>query len=117
MPSENVTAARRGFEAAMRGDLGPIAELLDPDVKWHGGDPASGCQNKQEVLDFMQTALDNDFHAELIDVMDEGDQVIVVLKPAGASEPRANLTTFKDGKVVEMVAYESPEEARAAAGA
>ena len=117
MSAANVEAARRGFEAAMRGDLVPIEHILDPDVKWHGGDPGSGCQNKEEALHFIQQALDNGIRAELVDVIDEGDQVVVVLQPAGAESPRANLTTFKNGKVVEMVAYESPDDASAAAHA
>ena len=117
MSAENVEAARRGFEAAMRGDLTVIEELLDDDVKWHGGAPGSGCQNRDECLHFIQQALDSGIRAELVDVIDAGDQVIVVLQPAGAPSPRANLTTFKDGKVVEMVAFESPEDARAATSA
>jgi ketosteroid isomerase-like protein len=117
MSAANVEAARRGFESAMRGDLTVIEDLLDPDVKWHGGDPSSGCQNKDEALNFIRQALDNGVEAELVDVIDAGDQVVVVLQPAGADQPRANLTTFSDGKVVEMVAYESPEDAKAAADA
>ena len=108
-------AARRGFEAAMRGDLSAIVALLAQDVKWHGGDPASGCQNRDEALQFVREAIDNGIEPELVDVIDAGDQVVVVLQPAGADEPRANLTTFRDGKVVEMVAFESPAEALAAA--
>jgi hypothetical protein len=34
----------------------------------------------------------------------------------GEPELVANLTTFRDGKVVEMVHYENPDDARAAAG-
>lgn len=98
----------------MRGDLTAIEGILDPDVKWHGGDPGSGCQNKDEALNFMRQALGSGFEAELVDVVDAGDQVVVVLRPAGQDEPRANLTTFKNGKVVEMVAFESPEDALAA---
>ena len=39
--------------------------------------------------------------------------------PSGEGEPAAlsaNLTTFRDGKVVEMVHYANPEDALAAAG-
>jgi ketosteroid isomerase-like protein len=111
--AENVEAARRGFQAAMRGDLSVIEGLLDPDVKWHGGDPAAGCQNRDEALHFIRQALDSGIEAELVDVIDAGDQVIVVLQPTGADTPRANLTTFKDGQVVEMVAFETPEDAQA----
>lgn len=115
MSAENVEAARRGFEAAMRGDLSTIDGMLDPEVKWHGGDPSSGCQNRDEALHFIQQALDNGIRAELVEVIDAGDQVIVVLQPTGLEAPRANLTTFKNGKVVEMVAFESPDDALAAA--
>ena len=58
--------------------------------------------------------------AELVDVIDLGDRVVVVIRPPDAAEPgelRANLTTFRDGKVTEMVAFESPEAAIAAATA
>jgi len=109
-----VEAARRGFEAAMRGDLSAIEALLDPDVKWHGGDPGSGCQNREEALHFIRQALDSGIQAELVDVIAAGDRVVVVLQPAGSDHPRANLTTFRNGKVVEMVAFETPEHALAA---
>lgn len=114
MSAENVEAARHGFEAALGGDFDTIADMLDPDVKWHGGEPSSGCQNRDEALHFMRQALASGLEIELIDVIDAGDQVVVVLKPHGADEPRANLTTFRSGKVVEMVAFESPEDALAA---
>ena len=42
MSESNATLARAGFEAAQRGDLDAIAALLDPDVKWHGGDLSAG---------------------------------------------------------------------------
>ena len=35
--------------------------------------------------------------------------------PAGTTSLRANLTTFRDGKVVQMVAYENLQEALDAA--
>jgi len=51
-----------------------------------------------------------------VDVVDAGsDRVVVVLQPAGGPR-RANVTTFRDDRVVEIVAYESPGQALAAAG-
>ena len=51
-------------------------------------------------------------------MIDVGEQVVVVLRqqPEGGGEPelRANLTTFRDGKVTEMVAFDSPAAALAA---
>lgn len=119
MSAENVELVRRGYAAAAAGDLSVIRELLDPDVKWHGGDPSSGCQNRQQALRFMQRpeAL---AIGRLLNVIDAGDRVVVVLEPRDAGgatlPPRANVTTVRDGRVVEMVAYETPEAACAAAG-
>jgi ketosteroid isomerase-like protein len=118
MPATNVELARRGFEAALRGDLDAIAQLLDPDVKWHGGDPAAGCQNRDETLEFMRQALARRPTVELLDVIDAGDKVVVILRPpSDEGEPAAlsaNLTTFRHGKVIEMVHYPNPDDALAA---
>jgi hypothetical protein len=59
---------------------------------------------------------------KLVDIIDAGDQVVVVMRPSrqlepGESELRANLTTFRGGKVVRMVAYGTPEAALAATNA
>jgi ketosteroid isomerase-like protein len=120
MSEANVAAVRRGYEAIARGDLEAIAEILAPDVKWHGGDEfAQGaCRGSSQALAFMRAAIDRGRVGELVDVIDAGDQVVVVLQPpaSGSASPpqRANVTTFRDGKVVEMVAYESPADALAA---
>lgn len=113
----NVDAVRRGYEAVERGDFSVIEELLADDVRWHGGDPSflGACTNRGEALDFMRRAKKRGRVGRLVDVIDAGDQVVVVLSPAEGVE-RANVTTFRDGKVVEMVAHESRESALAAAG-
>ena len=123
MTESDVELARRGFAAAVRGDFAAIGELLDPEVKWHGGDPAAigSCQNRDQALRFMRRS---EFMRgggfELVDVVDAGDRVVVILRPppegAEPAAPVANLTTFRDGKVVEMVDYPSPQAALAAAG-
>ena len=124
MSESNAQIARRGFDAMLSGDLGVIAEMLDPDVKWHGGDVSSGCQNRTEALEFMQNALARRGpDIELVDVVEAGDKVVVIMRPQDPDEqgeepasPVANVTTFRDGKVVEMVAYQDPEEAMRAEG-
>jgi ketosteroid isomerase-like protein len=119
----NVELARRGFAAALRGDLDEIAALLDPQVKWHGGDPdADGaCRNREQALEFMrQSEVIRGGLLELVDVVDAGEQVVVIMRPPSEggrpSELVANLATFRDGKVVEMVNYADPADALAAAG-
>jgi ketosteroid isomerase-like protein len=118
----NVELARRGYEAALRGDLDAIGELLDTEVKWHGGDPSApgACHNREQALEFMRKARSRRRVGELIDVIDAGDKVAVIMRPPSEGGEQAalsaNLTTFRDGKVMEMVHYAKPEDALAAAG-
>jgi ketosteroid isomerase-like protein len=123
MGETNAELARRGFEAARRGDLETIAGMLAPDVRWHGGDPSApeACRDRKEALEVMRRAGGEDGLGELVDVVEAGEKVVVIMRPASAEngEPGglvANLTTFRDGKAIEMVHYPNPEDALAAAG-
>lgn len=122
MTQGNVELARRGYEAFLEGDLDVIADLLDPEVKWHGGNSADAgaCHNREQALDFMRQARRRGPLGELIELVDAGDKVVVILRPRSLGgeppDPVANLTTFRDGKVVEMVHYPNPADALAAAG-
>jgi len=121
VPDTNVELARRGFEAALRGDFDAIGELLDPEVKWHGGDPSAvgACRNRGQALAFMrQSQVISGGQFELVDVVDAGDKVVVIMRPNSNDDPAAvsaNLSTFRNGKVVEMVHYPRAEDALAAA--
>jgi len=57
---------------------------------------------------------------ELVDVVDAGERVVVIMRPRTEDgEPgalSANLTTFRDGRAIEMVHYPDPADALAAAG-
>lgn len=125
MAESNVELVRRGWEAALRGDLETLRDLLDPDVKWHGGDPSAAwaCRNRDQALAFMGRARGRRPLAdrvELVDVVDAGENVVVVTRRGGSEGDReqlsANLTTFRDGRVVEMVHFANADEAFAAAG-
>ena len=88
----------------MRGDLDAIGELLDPDVKWHAGDPSIGCQDRKQTLRWMrQNWLRRGAPpGEVVEMLDAGDKVVVIMRRTGEDgEPElvANLTTFRDGKV------------------
>jgi ketosteroid isomerase-like protein len=122
MDESNADMARRGYEAALRGDLDAIGEMLDPAVRWHGGDPSApgACRNREEALQFMRQAWVRQGPGELIDLVDAGDKVVLIMRPAadetGPAATSANVTTFKNGKVVEMVHYPDPKDALKAAG-
>jgi ketosteroid isomerase-like protein len=119
----NVDLARKAFDAVLRGDLERVRALLAPDVKWHGGDPSApgACRNREQALAFMRGARDRRGDVELVDVVAAGDQVVGVMGSCVADDERdwiaANLTTFRDGKVVEIVHYPNPDGALAAASA
>ncbi len=113
--------ARQGFAAIARGDFAAVNEFLAPDVKWHGGNPADGCQNRQQALAWIRGSRQRSGGAlpELVDVVEAGERVVVILQPAPSpgepTPPRsANLATFRDGKVVEMVHYDNADDALAA---
>ncbi len=121
MAESNVELARRGWEAALRGDLDTIGELLDPGVRWHGGDPSAdgACQNRDQALEVMRRASRNRALPDLVDVVGAGDKVVVIMsRPSeqGGRELVANLTTFREGKAVEMVHFADANDALAAAG-
>lgn len=123
MSESNVELTRRGYEAVMRGDLDTIREILDPDVKWHAGDPTAryACKNREQAIEFMRRARARRGApiGELVEVIDAGEQVVVIMRRTGdEGQPElvANLTTFRNGKVIEMVHYPDPAAARATAG-
>ena len=120
---DNADIARAGFAAIARGDFDAVSEFLDSAVKWHGGNPADGCQNRKQALAWIRGRGDRRAGPvpELVDVVAAGDRVAVIMQPAATGEdlePRrtANLATFRDGKVVEMVQYADAAEALAALG-
>lgn len=121
MSSTNLELARRGYEAIRQGDYTQVAELLDEDVKWHFGDPTAigACRNRSQALAFMQRPGRSPL-PEVVELIDAGDRVVVVLQPppedGETQPPRAQVTTFRDGKVTEMVGYPTVAAAFAAAG-
>jgi uncharacterized protein len=126
--ADNLELARRGYEALASGDLETVTELLDPEVRWHGGDPdgPGSCNGRGEANAFIRAARDRGPLPEVVEMIPFRERVVVVLRPyspdrqpeAEADEAglRANVT-FRDGKVIEMVAFDDPARALAAAGA
>jgi ketosteroid isomerase-like protein len=120
MGESNAELARRGYEAVIRGDLDAVKEFLDPNVKWHGGDPTArgACRNRDQALEFIARAVEGSRVGELVEVKGAGAQVLVIMRPPTppGGQPRltANVTTFRDGRAVEIVHYPNPEDAAAA---
>src|SRR3954468_24328122 len=122
MAESNADLARRGFDAALRGDLEALGALLDPAVSWHGGDRSGpgACQNRSQALAFMrQSDVVGGGRWELVDVVAAGEKVVVIMRPpCDAATPAptvANVASFREGKVIEMVHYADSDDALAAA--
>ena len=79
----NLERVRRGFEAARRGNLDALRELLDPDVTWHGAEglTADSCHGREDVLRFIENAARRGAIGELVDVVAAGEDVVVVMRP------------------------------------
>lgn len=122
MAEDHAELARSGYEAVMRGDLDAVRDFLDPEVKWHGGDSSASeaCHNREQALEVIRGARSRGAIGELVDVIGAGEKVVVIIRPPGGdgeeAAPVANLTTFRDGRAVEMVHYPDPKDALAAAG-
>jgi ketosteroid isomerase-like protein len=121
MSEANVAIARLAYQAIARGDGRGLWKMLDAAVTSHSFDEVANParHGRRDVLKFMRRAIRDGSAGELVDVIDVGEQVIVVLRPRMSEgvQPamRANLTTFADGRVIRMVAYDSPAAALIAA--
>jgi ketosteroid isomerase-like protein len=126
VPESNLELVRRGFDAASRGDIDAVAGLLHDDVRWHGaGDEDGGCQNRAQTLRWMREGISRGVRVELVGARELPDgRVLLRLQRTAPREgetevppPHAQILSFRDGKIAEMVVYPTAEEAAAAAGA
>jgi ketosteroid isomerase-like protein len=114
--------ARRGYEAVALGDFDAVREFLDPDVKWHAGDPTArgSCANREQALEFIRAARARQGVGELVEVVDAGEQVVVIMRPRTeeglGARLTANVTTFRNGKAIEIAHYPDPGDALSAVG-
>ena len=111
--------ARRGLAAWQRGDVGALADLLDPDVELLWWTPGSwDCHGRDQVVALLTTRVRADPPAE-VDITDVDDTTLLVERretvPSGpeAGLRPATLVRFRDGLVVRMQQYRSREDALA----
>jgi SnoaL-like domain len=121
----NVELVRAGFASAMRGDVAALEAMLAPDVYWGApGGRDGGCHNRTQAVHWMRAAIDRGVTLRLIDARELADgRVLTVLQRIapleggdGPPPPHAQLVSFRDGQVTEMLFYPTPEGAEAAAG-
>ncbi|GCE06099.1 nuclear transport factor 2 family protein [Dictyobacter aurantiacus] len=122
---------RRAYEAFSRGDIQYAVNLidLDPDVIWsepesfYAGGTYRGPQGvaRYLTLSYESSAKVQSLPEEILEV---GDKIVVFVHfqawPKGGGPMKeghiADVYTVRDSKVVQMQAYNDPEEARQAVG-
>ena len=124
MAESNAEIVRRGFEDASRGDVDEVAALLDEDVYW-GAPGGGGCQDRRQALRWMSAGISRGVNVEVVETRELPDgRVLVVLQRTTPfaderelPEPHAQIVSFRDGKISEMLVYPTAGEALATAGA
>jgi ketosteroid isomerase-like protein len=129
MSEENVTAAKRIYEARNRGDIDAVLAECDPDVTWHphlatlGGHPIQG---HDEVRAYMVSLRDDwqTFRHEPEEFFDAGDKVVAFLHTYARGRGSgvdvdvsvAHVLTFEGGRCLGYVSYHDRAEALKVAG-
>src|SRR5436190_682712 len=111
MSQENVEIVRSIYRAVERGDYSS-SEWADPDIEFvapHEERPMRGVEAMQRSWREFLGAW-KDFRAEPEEIIDAGEQVLVLEKVGGSGAPAeglrsASLFTFREGRVVRLAQY------------
>ena len=132
MSSANIQAIRRVYEAMARGDFWAAGEVFDPEIIWEWSPSLAGLTGKAAyhgiegvvaaTLDFFKAW--DWYTQEAEELIPVGNDVLAITRTHArmkGSEREVEgrigeLWTLRRGKVVRYKAYDSPTEARAAAG-
>ena len=129
MSEENVEIVRRIYDAFNRDDPDAVFRHAHPDlaVTFKEG-PRAGTHRGRDVLQEVADDLRHGFEYwifEPLKLIDSEDQVVAIinnrLRPKGGSSGEfsyrnGSIFTIRDGMVLSMVGYPTPEEALEAAG-
>jgi ketosteroid isomerase-like protein len=130
MSQEGVERVREGYAAFNRGDLDAAIEGLHPNIEWIAWDilpDGSTAQGREAVRSFFKTWREafDDITVEAEEVIDAGDQVVVVTRVRGRGRYSAAdvvaptvpwVWTIRDGQAVRMEMFANKEEALEAVG-
>lgn len=131
MSQENVELVRAAFEAFLAGDQERIAQLIDPELEFHG--TVGGLQEGEVAHG--QAEIDEKFEAEDLEAweerrlepeeyLDAGDEVVVLLHEYRRGRgsgielelKTASVAAVSGGRVVRLQGYMDRDAALAAAG-
>jgi ketosteroid isomerase-like protein len=76
----NADAVRSAFETLRGGNLGAVAALLRPDVKWlppPGVPPEFACRGRDQVIELLTQRQHDGDVGELLELVERGDTVVI----------------------------------------
>jgi ketosteroid isomerase-like protein len=133
MSRENVEIVRRVYDAAARHDAATVVALYDPEVEWDnsrlpeasllGRRVTRGHEGLRSLFREWYEAWES-FEDDCEELIDAGQHVISVVTRRGRGRAsgaettarRGGVWTLREGKIVRVVWFPSPEEALEAAG-
>ena len=125
---QHQTMMRQGerVKGALEGaDLAAISELLDPAVRW--GPPEGGereCRNRDEVLAWWRRARARGVRAQVFEVLEVDERIVVGLRITGSQRPDAEsdaasrwqVLVVRGGLITDIRGFDERAEALARAG-
>jgi len=125
--SANAAFVRRAYDLVNAGDFETLEQGFEPGFEWHPDELAPG-QAARRTADDVKEAVDDftgafaEFRTEVEELIEEGDQVIAVVRHVGrvgggdVQRRETHLWTFANGRPRSLREFEERDAALAAAG-
>lgn len=125
--SANAAFVRRAYDLVNAGDFETLVQGFEPGFEWHPDELAPG-QAARRTAEDVKEAVDDftgafaEFRTEVEELIEEGDQVIAVVRHVGrvgggdVQRRETHLWTFADGRPRSLREFEERDAALAAAG-
>jgi ketosteroid isomerase-like protein len=128
MSEENVEIVRRVYDAYLSGHFDAALAMIDPEVEWDGSIRPEGkiYRGHGGVIEALRTWTGTweAFRLDVEEIIDAGDQVIVVEQQSGRGkgsglpvrQQNFSVFTLRDGRIIRVVFARNRDEALEAAG-
>jgi ketosteroid isomerase-like protein len=116
MLNNNADLIRRAYQAYANGELATMLEFVDPNLEWTYLDPSlehpepQVCRGRRELESALQRQAERGLRAQLEEVVEHGDRVMVVARTPGADAYRVrqgedrsySMFTVREGRIVAL---------------
>lgn len=126
MSRENVEIVRKAHERMLEAGVAGMLDVLDPEIEWRAAQDSKSHRGHAGVERSVNSWFEvwDDYEAEIEDLTDAGDDVLVVIssrargKGSGVTVKHRyyRVCTVHEGKIVRMLEYSKRSEALQALG-